>query len=57
MATFSRPPEVVLPDRLASGSTLASSFDFRVAVFDGQADNTSAAAPATCGAAIDVPLR
>src|SRR5262249_8261203 len=58
LATFRRPPVVVLPDSDAIGSTLFSSTVLSDAVFVcEQRDRTSAAAPDTCGVAIEVPLR
>jgi hypothetical protein len=55
---FSRPPVVVSSASAASGSTLSSRSAFSpTAVADGNADFASAAAPATCGVAIEVPLR
>jgi hypothetical protein len=55
--TFNRPPVTVLPDNEPIGSTLLSRLLFSSAVSSGQTDNTSAAAPETCGVAIDVPLK
>src|SRR5688572_4898304 len=51
--TFKRPPETILPDMPATGSTVLSSAAFKLGVFNVQDDKTSAAAPATNGAAID----
>ena len=48
---------MVFPDREAIGSRLFRRTDFDEAVVRLQAHKTSAAAPVTCGVAIDVPLR
>jgi hypothetical protein len=47
----------VIPDSDGIGSTLLSKLLFRAAVSSEQTDNTSAAAPETCGVAMDVPLK
>jgi len=55
--TFNRPPVRV---RCASAGTSSVEFSrlaLRAGVLKGHADNTSAAAPATIGDAMDVPLR
>src|SRR3954454_16564073 len=53
---FSRRPETVLPLSPARGSPVFSSAVFTAAtVAEGLAENSTAAAPATCGEAIDVP--
>ena len=58
LATLSRPPLAVTPASDGFGSTLSSSSAFRpTAVDDGNAAFASAAAPATWGVAIEVPLR
>ena len=55
--TFNRPPVAVFPVNTLRGSTVCNKTRFKPAVSKlPQADNTSAAAPATCGVAIDVPL-
>ena len=57
LATLSRPPVRVLPLRADTSSTVFSSLALIcAAVASGKADLTNAAAPATCGVAIDVPL-
>src|SRR5262245_24412291 len=55
--TFNRPPVTVLPASEAIGLTLFMRFAFRAAVFRLHLESTSAAAPATCGVAIEVPLK
>src|SRR5205823_5177907 len=57
LSTFSRPPVIVIPERLATGSTFASKAFFSPAVLSVQAESNSRAAPETCGVAIDVPFR
>src|SRR5205814_3999975 len=57
LSTFSRPPVIVIPERLATGSTFASKASFSAAVLSVQAESSSRAAPETCGVAIDVPSR
>jgi hypothetical protein len=47
---------VVVVASAATGWTVASSAAFSIAVSRPQRDSTSAAAPDTCGVAIDVPL-
>jgi hypothetical protein len=55
---LSRPPLDVFPANEGSGSVLESSVVLSAAVVRvGWAARTSAAAPATCGVAIEVPLR
>ena len=57
-AALSRPPVMVFPERLPTGSVLSRIALFTCAVVrDGVFARTSAATPETCGAAIDVPLR
>src|SRR5262245_34010885 len=55
--TFSRPPVTVLPAIDVTGSTLFMRFAFRLAVLREHLDSTKAAAPETCGVAIEVPLK
>src|ERR1041384_3610642 len=55
--TFRRPPEMVFVDSAATASTLFSRALLMPAVLDPHAAATSAAAPETCGVAMDVPLR
>ena len=55
--TLSRPPVMTLPVNDGSTSTWLKRLASRSAVFSAQLESTSAAAPETCGAAIDVPLR
>ena len=55
--TSSRPPLVVTDSRLGMCSTVLSSASFNAAVSSAQCESTSAAAPATCGVAMDVPLK
>ena len=55
--TFRRPPLTVLDASEATASTLLSRVVFSAAVVRLQAERTSRAAPATCGVAIDVPLK
>ena len=53
-----RRPLVVFPARLATTSPVSTSALRRPPVLiEGFCDNTRAATPATCGVAIDVPLR
>ena len=55
---LSRPPLLVVFARAGFGSTVASRSAFRpTALADGNAAFARAAAPVTCGVAIDVPLR
>ena len=54
---FTRPPVVVRPTRVGNVSAVPRIVSFRSAVFIEHADRMSAAAPETCGVAIDVPLR
>ena len=51
-----RPPVVVSDASAATGWTVLSSVLFSSAVSSVQRESTSAAAPETCGVAIDVPL-
>ena len=56
-ATLSRPPVTVLPASEGSGSTPPTRASFTCcAVHSGWRVSTSAAAPATWGVAMDVPL-
>src|SRR5262245_13909492 len=55
--TFNRPPVTVLPASEAIGLTLFMRFALRAAVFRVHLESTSAAAPETCGVAIEVPLK
>ena len=55
--TFKRPPLAVNPVNVERWSTEFNSTFFRPAVSSAQCDSTSAAAPATCGVAIEVPLK
>src|SRR5262245_9240301 len=55
--TFSRPPVTVLPASELIWSTLLMRFAFKSAVLNEHLESTSAAAPETCGVAIDVPLK
>ncbi len=56
-AAFRRPPLTAFPASAATGSADASSACLRCAALHaGCAEATSAAAPATCGVAIEVPL-
>ena len=53
---LSRPPETVLPEKLGSDVTVASSSDLRAEVVnDGHFESTSAAPPDTNAADIEVP--
>ncbi len=54
---LSRPPVAVMPESEATGSTLPRSVAFRPGVSSEQRERTSAAAPETWGAAIEVPLQ
>jgi hypothetical protein len=55
--TSSRPPVVTLPASAGTGSTPASSACLTcTGVADGTFENRSAAAPETCGVAMDVPF-
>ena len=54
--TLSRPPVIVIDASAGTGSTVLSSASFNASVLKAQCDRTSAAAPETCGVAIDVPL-
>lgn len=55
--TFNRPPVMVMPLRESIGSTLLKIVASRVAVSKAQTESTKAAAPETCGVAIEVPLK
>src|SRR5262244_3122487 len=55
--TFNRPPVTVLPESELIGSTLFMRFAFKLAVLNEHLESTSAAAPETCGVAIEVPLK
>src|SRR5436309_7709879 len=57
LLTFRRPPVTVMPLSDGIGSTLFISVLLRPAVSSAHTDNSSAAAPETCGVAIDVPLK
>ena len=55
-ATFKRPPEITLPSHPGNGSTVSISSAFNwAAVRSGFFASNKAAAPVTCGAAMDVP--
>ncbi len=54
---FRRPPVTVIPDSDGIGSTLLRIVVFRSAVLSVQRERTRAAAPETCGVAIEVPLK
>src|SRR6185436_18367876 len=56
LLTFSRPPVVVAPAIAGIGSTVFRIIAFRPAVVREHAESTNAAAPDTCGVAIEVPL-
>src|SRR6266576_801944 len=55
--TLRRPPVTRRPASNGIGSTLFNRLFLSAAVSSAQLERTSAAAPETCGAAIDVPLR
>src|SRR5262245_7841974 len=55
--TFNRPPVTVLPASELIWSTLFMRFAFRLAVLNVHLESTRAAAPETCGVAIEVPLK
>ena len=55
--TSSRPPVMVVVARAATGSTVLRSTSFTPAVSIGHKDSRRAAAPETCGVAIEVPLK
>ena len=57
LKTFNRPPVMVMPLIDGMGSTVSSSSCFKASVLKSQTESASAAAPATCGVAIDVPVR
>ena len=48
---------MVRPDRAGIWSTLFTNIDLTAAVLAVQRDSSSAAAPDTCGVAIEVPLK
>ena len=48
---------IVRPDRAGIGSTLFNNKDLTAAVVAVQRERSSAAAPDTCGVAIEVPLK
>src|SRR6266540_591691 len=52
--TFNRPPVTVLPASELIWSTLFMRFAFKLAVLNVHLESTSAAAPETCGGAIEV---
>src|SRR5262245_20929603 len=56
-STFKRPLVDRIPVNAGSTSTELRIAVFTCAVVSAQLERTSAAAPATCGVAIDVPLR
>src|SRR5262245_632989 len=56
LCTLRRPPVIVWPLRACAASTVPVSASFSSGVSSWQTDRTSAAAPDTCGVAIDVPL-
>ncbi len=57
-AAFTRPPVTVMPANDASGSTVVNRAVFICAIVrPGERLNISAATPATCGEAIDVPVK
>lgn len=55
--TFSRPPVATKPLNEDRGSTLARMLDFKAAVVSEHLESTRAAAPETCGVAMEVPLK
>ena len=57
LLTLSRPPVDTRPASDGIGSTLANRLFLSAAVFKAHRDSTSAAAPETCGTAIDVPVK
>ena len=54
---FRRPPVIVRPASAGIGSTLFNNRFLTAAVLAVQRESTSAAAPDTCGVAIEVPLK
>ncbi len=56
LLTLMRVPVVVMPVRAAADAPVVIRVLFNVAVDSGQEVSNSAAAPATCGVAIEVPL-
>ena len=54
---FRRPPVIVMPDSAGIRSTLFTNKDLTAAVLAVQRESSSAAAPATCGVAIEVPFK
>jgi hypothetical protein len=57
LCAFSRPPLATTPEREAFVSTFSRALFICATVAAGFAANPSAAAPETCGAAIEVPFR
>src|SRR5262249_5800610 len=56
-STFKRPLVETLPERPATTSTWLKMAVLSAGVVNAQRESTSAAAPDTCGVAIDVPLK
>src|SRR5262245_64401932 len=56
-STFNRPLVTTRPTKAGMTSTVLSNAALSCVVVNAQPDRTRAAAPATCGVAIDVPLR
>ena len=54
--TLRRPPVIVMPASEATASTVPTRASFSAGVSSWQTESRSAAAPDTCGVAIDVPL-
>ena len=57
LSTLSRPPVRTTPASDGIGSTWLNRLFLRLMVSSAQRESTNAAAPETCGAAIEVPLR
>ena len=57
LCTLRRPPVIVSPVSAALKSTVPINASFSAGVASWQTESTSAAAPETCGVAIDVPLK
>ncbi len=57
LLTLSLPPVTVTPESAGMGSTLLRSVLLSCAVLRLQLERTSAAAPETCGVAMEVPLK
>ena len=56
LCTFSRPPEATTPDHAGTTSTFCINVTFSASTLNvGSSEASSAAAPATCGAAMLVP--